>query len=71
MKERRCTLDEWIDAEGLTNTEFADLVGADNGTISRWRRGVTIPRPEDMLRIYEATCGEVEPNSFYDLPKVA
>lgn len=67
----KCTLDEWMNDEGLSGREFAELIGADPATVSRWRRGLTTPGPEDMLRIYEATRGKVEPNSFYDLPKVA
>jgi len=71
LKTKCCTLDEWMNDEGMTGREFAELVGADQATVSRWRRGLTTPGPEDMLRIYEVTGGEVDPNSFYDLPKVA
>jgi len=70
-KQTKCTLDEWINDEGLSGREFSELIGTEPSTVSRWRRGLTTPGPEDMLRIYEATGGDVEPNSFYDLPKVA
>jgi len=71
MRKTKCTLDQWMNDEGVNGREFSELVGADQATVSRWRRGLTTPGPEDMLRIYEATGGEVDPNSFYDLPKVA
>lgn len=37
-------LHEYLVREGLTDAEFASLVGTDQAQVSRWHRGVGIPR---------------------------
>lgn len=56
----------------LTQTDtplvrFAAAIGCDRGTMSRIVRGLQIPRPDLMARIYQATDGAVAPNDFYTL----
>jgi transcriptional regulator with XRE-family HTH domain len=44
---------------GMTQGEFADLFGVDDGTISRWERGKLNPHPGAWKRIREiATCAD-------------
>lgn len=39
---------------GLTDSEFADLVGVHQTQISRWRRGVGVPRSSQISELAEA-----------------
>jgi transcriptional regulator with XRE-family HTH domain len=44
---------------GMTQGDFADLFGVDNGTVSRWERGKLSPHPGAWKRIREiATCAD-------------
>jgi transcriptional regulator with XRE-family HTH domain len=65
-------LREWRERNGKSQQDVARLVGAANATVvSRWERGVHLPRKDEMVRLYVLTRGEVPPNSFYDLPDLA
>lgn len=62
-------LREWREINRLSLDAAAKRLGAANGTVVwRWENGVAIPRRGQMVRIYVETRGQVDPNSFYDLP---
>lgn len=51
------TLRNWIEKTGPK--EVARLCGADPSTVSNWKLGVALPRPETMVRIFRLTKGKV------------
>jgi hypothetical protein len=78
-------LDAWIRRKAATARDekarrgfrksFATRIGVSLGALSRYCQPPTakhfrMPTQEVMLRIYIATSGEVDPNSFYDLPEI-
>jgi len=58
------TLGEYMDKFGLIDREIADEIGVARATVTRIRNGVQVPSFETMVRIYDATAGEVTPNDF-------
>ena len=58
----------YLEAEGLTATEFAGRVGRSIATISRIARGLHAPDWPTMRAIAEATGGRVMPNDFVSRP---
>lgn len=52
----------------ITQSEFADIIGASPQAISCFCLGTRIPRPDVMRKIFDATNGAVSPNDFFDLP---
>ncbi|WP_338069633.1 helix-turn-helix domain-containing protein [Rhodovarius crocodyli] len=58
-------LSQWLSDRKMTDAQFAELVGKDQTTINRTRRGVTMPNPGFVARIVEATAGEVQPADLY------
>jgi len=48
----------------LTVEAFGKVIGASKGTVSKWESG-TIPRPEYMRKISEATNSAVTANDWY------
>lgn len=64
------TLDQYLAAKRLTETAFAGMVGANQATINRLKRG-SVPGAALMARIIEVTNGEVTPNDFYGIPAAA
>ncbi len=60
------TLDGYIIAEGISDSEFARRIGVSPMTVGRWRRGERRPNNKDLLdKIFIATDGAVDANSFY------
>ena len=57
--------------ERLTLEQLGERIGRTGVAVSRYETGARVPGPEDMVRIYVATSGAVEPNDFYDLPDLA
>lgn len=52
-----------------TDAEVAAAIGAAHRKVVwRYRKGVQIPTPQFMGRLYLFTAGAVTPNDFYDLP---
>ena len=48
----------------LKQREFADKLGVQPITVSRWERGAT--RPSDLHRVLLARLGRCHPNDFLD-----
>lgn len=64
-------LRDWRLQKGFSLGEVARQTGAKNATaVRRWETGETVPRAANMGRIYLISGGLVDPNSFYELPKV-
>tara|TARA_Y100001972_G_C7522360_1_gene263461 strand:+ start:501 stop:704 length:204 start_codon:yes stop_codon:yes gene_type:complete len=55
----------------LTQNQFLDLLYEKTGTrlsqggLSKYIKGQRTPRKAEMIKIYEITKGEVQPNDFY------
>jgi predicted XRE-type DNA-binding protein len=58
------TLDAYLKQRGITHRQFAEILGCEQPTVSRFVAG-RIPSPDLMRLINEKTCGEVTPNDFF------
>jgi hypothetical protein len=48
---------------GMTQSEFAELMGVEDATVSRWERGKLYPSPKLWLRIREIALRSATPHS--------
>lgn len=62
------TLQEYMQAEGLSDAELAARLGVGRQTVFRWRRGQAIPGRAAMQAIHRETGGSVTADDFYGLP---
>lgn len=62
-------LESYLEANRLTDAEFAALIGKDRSSVSRLRAGETKPTWDTAQRIAAATSGAVTPNDFIDMPR--
>ena len=60
------TIDQYLTENGITNVAFAHLVGADQSTIQRLRRG-QMPSKDLMAAIFDKTDGAVRGDDFYGI----
>lgn len=58
-------LDQWMCETDTTDEALALLVGVDRSTISRIRRGRSLPSVRIMLALRKATDGKVMPNDIH------
>lgn len=58
------TLDEYLSRGGEKEFEFAKRINRSSSSVSRLRRGLTLPDWETMRRVATATAGAVMPNDF-------
>jgi len=59
-------LSTYMDAQGLNDADMAARIGhCSAAAVDKWRRGLRVPRPEQMRRIQEATAGSVMANDFF------
>jgi len=61
-------LDKFLEDNPEVAKGFAGRIKVTRQALSRYRAGERIPEREPMQAIYVETDGEVDPNSFYDLP---
>lgn len=61
-------LSDYLEKNRLTQTAFAELIGADQGQIARYVSGERLPRRDLMQKIIDATDGAVTPNDFFQVP---
>lgn len=68
-------LADWLAANQIGHQEFGDMLGnfgdrvpRSQATVSRWAADKRMPDKDDLLKIFEATNGDVTPNDFVDLP---
>lgn len=57
-------LERYLERNRLTQADFAERVGTTQGAIARYIAGQRMPRPEVLVRIIDATGGEVTANDF-------
>jgi|TARA_R100000008_G_scaffold67408_1_gene44459 transcriptional regulator with XRE-family HTH domain len=63
-------LQSYMATKGLSEKQFAQRIGVKQGTVSRYATRDRVPHPKIMADIYSATGGAVEPNDFYELPRL-
>lgn len=61
-------LGEWLAAQKMSNTKFAELLGVDKSMVGRWVSGDVRPGWDTIPRIIDATGGEVTANDFLPTP---
>lgn len=64
-------LDRYIDTHGFTRQQFADAIGCEQPTVSRFITGARMPNPDLMRKIADVTNGEVTPNDFFEIKSVS
>lgn len=57
-------LKAWRQSKDLSQTTFADMIGAAQATVSDWERGASAPKAEAMRWVFVVTDGAVTPNDF-------
>ena len=61
-------LDRYLRIHEMSERQFAELLGVSFQAVNNYRRGLRIPAPPIMRRIYEVTGGAVTPADFFDMP---
>jgi transcriptional regulator with XRE-family HTH domain len=64
------TLDQYLAESGLTETDFAELIGTTQPNINRLRKG-QVPSKELMAAIYDKTGGAVRADDFFGIGDAA
>lgn len=66
-------LTAWRRKQGMTQAELADHLGCSQSYVSQMERAVEpiIPGPAIMIALFEMSCGDVQPNDFYELPRLS
>lgn len=62
-------LDTHLKAKGLTDQEFAVLIGCERSFVTRLRNGSTLASFDIMQKIERATAGAVTPVDLYEARK--
>jgi transcriptional regulator with XRE-family HTH domain len=60
------TLEAYLKQHGITHKQFAELLGCEQPTVTRFVAG-RIPSPDLMRLISEKTAGAVTPNDFFGI----
>ena len=63
-------LKDYLVRNNLSQADFADRLGVRQASVSRWASGQRTPDWAMIPGIYEATDGELDANSFVELPDV-
>lgn len=65
-------LAEWRKKQGWTQERLADAVGCTQPYVSTIERASDpiVPGAALMIEIYALTAGQVQPNDFYELPRL-
>lgn len=64
-------LKKFLKQKKLTQKQFSKRVGITSSAINQYCSGRRKPLPNIMERIIDATSGEVTPNDFYNIDKLA
>jgi transcriptional regulator with XRE-family HTH domain len=64
MHVTRMKLSDYLEANGITDAEFAALIRKDRSSVTRLRSGDTKPSWDTAQKIAEVTNGVVTPNDF-------
>lgn len=62
------TLEAYLKAHGIKEADFAALIGVEQSTVNRLKRG-SVPTRDVMARIFDATGGDVRADDFFGLPQ--
>lgn len=57
-------LGEWLAATGTARSEFAERIGVDHVSVTRYVNGVRMPRKATLAIIREVTNGKVTADDF-------
>jgi len=57
-------LSTYLQGHSLTPADLARKIGVTEKAVSHWLSGARTPRPEQMVKIVEATGSAVTPNDF-------
>jgi transcriptional regulator with XRE-family HTH domain len=52
-------LAKWLERQGITQETLGGLLGVDQGHVSKWVRGVVVPRAPTRIRVRTITAGAV------------
>ena len=63
-------LNQYLSDNPEAAADFHERIGVTRQALDRYRKGERIPKPAPMAKIYAATDGAVDPNSFYKLPSL-
>jgi len=58
----------YLENEKLTDAAFARLIGVERQAVGRYKVGDRFPETPILLKIYEATAGQVTANDFAGIP---
>jgi predicted transcriptional regulator len=58
-------LASYLSDNNISHEAFAEMIGTSQVAVSRYAKGVRTPRREIMLRIAQATGGQVAPADFF------
>lgn len=64
------TLDSYLRENAMTEADFASLIGVQQSTVNRLRRG-SVPTKDVMAKIVTATDGKVRADDFFGLGEAA
>jgi DNA-binding transcriptional regulator YdaS (Cro superfamily) len=65
MRNRTMRLDEWMALHGYNDERMAELIGVNQSTVNRIRNGVQKPSGETIVKVEEATKGQVSAKDFF------
>jgi len=57
-------LDEWMKAKNLTDMAMSKLINTSRSTVTMYRQGHRVPKPDIARRIYQVTNRKVTPSDF-------
>jgi transcriptional regulator with XRE-family HTH domain len=60
----------YLESSELSDAAFARLIGVERQAVGRYKAGDRFPEKPILLKIYEATGGQVTANDFADLPSL-
>jgi hypothetical protein len=63
-------LQQWLEKEGVSVAALAKKIGVAKWTLNRYVITNRVPAPRVVVALYKATRGAVQPNDFYQLPRV-
>lgn len=66
----RYKLRTWRRNQQLSQAAAAEQLGVARRTWHQWEQGAVIPGPNHMIALVDLTNGEIQPNDFYELPRL-
>lgn len=63
-------LDEYLKTNKISNRDFAKMIGVHEFSVPRYRRDKSIPSLPTLVKIREATHGQVDAEDFIQTPQL-